>query len=170
MTGTPDILTTFALNCFNATTHLLLTTANPCATKSAGGNVAAVALPFLQFFHYPNLAPAAGSTTPRYGTVFNSPFNENFGEIRIDNNISATDSIFGRYTIDDSAIATASDPPAETLGYAKAQFVTFAETHIISPTLLNTVRYSVSSFPNHQPAEVAGYPFCAIIQWPLHQQ
>ena len=71
---------------------------------------------------------------------------ENYGQMRFDQTISDKDSFFARYTID-NAIQN------ETVGdysyfreapTARNQWITLAENHIFSPTVLNTVRFSFS--------------------------
>jgi len=71
---------------------------------------------------------------------------ENYGQMRFDQNFSDKDSFFARYTID-NAIQN------ETVGdfsyfreapIARNQWITLAENHIFSPTVLNAVRFSFS--------------------------
>ncbi len=71
---------------------------------------------------------------------------ENYGQMRFDQTISDKDSFFARYTID-NAIQN------ETVGdfsyfreapTARNQWITLAENHIFSPTVLNAVRFSFS--------------------------
>jgi hypothetical protein len=91
---------------------------------------------------------------PQSGTQFNytfvSPESVNFGQIRVDQNISASDSFFGRYTIDNSYEVVAGQQPAfagpeiSETSTSRDQYLTLAETHIFSPALLNTARISYS--------------------------
>ena len=71
---------------------------------------------------------------------------ENYGQMRFDQTISDKDSFFARYTVD-NAIQN------ETVGdfsyfreapTARNQWITLAENHILSPTVLNAVRFSFS--------------------------
>ena len=71
---------------------------------------------------------------------------ENYGQMRFDQTISDKDTFFGRYTID-NAIQN------ETVGdysyfreapTARNQWITLAENHVFSPTVLNAVRFSFS--------------------------
>ena len=81
---------------------------------------------------------------------------ENYGQIRIDQNISANDSLFGRYTMDDAFLdngsgAISNSNTGTVLPYsfgcnrpAATKFFTLAENHVFSATLLNTARLSFS--------------------------
>jgi hypothetical protein len=93
---------------------------------------------------------------PQSGTNFNytfvSPESVNYGQIRFDQNISAKDSFFARYTIDNSFQTSAGVPATSNFGgpeisetsTSRAQYLTLAENHIFSPALLNTTRLSYS--------------------------
>jgi len=71
---------------------------------------------------------------------------ENYGQMRFDQTISDKDSFFARYTVDNAL-------QNETVGDfsyfrdapgARNQWITLAENHIFSPTVLNAVRFSFS--------------------------
>jgi hypothetical protein len=98
---------------------------------------------------------------------------ENYGQMRIDQNFSASDMLFGRYTIDNAI----QDQSVGDYSYfrqlptARNQWITLAENHIFSPSLLNTARFSFSrtrdtvatnnvGLPNNGlgPAIVTGFP------------
>jgi len=91
---------------------------------------------------------------PQSGNIFNytfvSPESVNFGQIRVDQTISASDSFFGRYTIDNSYEVVAGQQPAfagpeiSETSTSRDQYVTLAETHVFTPALLNTARISYS--------------------------
>jgi hypothetical protein len=63
---------------------------------------------------------------------------------KVDENISDKDSLFGRYTIDNSKQTNATGIFPAFLTYLSSRFVTIAENHIYSPVLLNTFRVSFS--------------------------
>ena len=79
-----------------------------------------------------------------------------WGQIRVDQNISASDTLFGRYTTDKSYLVSASigaplvlllasDSRNLRVHYASYdQFATISENHIFSPTVLNQFRFSYS--------------------------
>jgi len=111
--------------------------------------------PFVALYPMPNL-PAPGvcaSVTdlpcqpPQYGYASTSTAHESFGQIRLDHNFSNSDSFFTRFTIDDDALNNA---PSQNAPYFRSgtnqrnQYVTLSETHIFSPQLLNTARFSFS--------------------------
>ena len=66
--------------------------------------------------------------------------------MRVDQNFSASDTFFARYTIDNAATdQTQGDYTYfRDLAPARNQWITLAENHIFSPTVLNTVRFSFS--------------------------
>ncbi|HEV2201659.1 MAG TPA: TonB-dependent receptor [Bryobacteraceae bacterium] len=77
----------------------------------------------------------------------------NYGQMRVDQNFSDKDSLFGRYTIED-ALDNVPGPGfgASVYGFkefqnyepSRSQFITLSESHIFSPALLNTARVSFS--------------------------
>jgi len=90
--------------------------------------------------------PSNGGTPPSQTFNDHNSLGENYGQIRFDQTISDKDSFFARYTID-NAIQN------ETVGdfsyfreapVARNQWITLAENHILSPTILNGVRFSFS--------------------------
>jgi hypothetical protein len=89
--------------------------------------------------------------------------NENYVMGRVDYNYSSKDSIFGRYTFDNAHVNDIRDPmgifPEDD--YSRNQFVTITERHIVSPTMLNSLRFSYTrvkeasfSQPHLTPAEL----------------
>ncbi|HEV2416357.1 MAG TPA: carboxypeptidase-like regulatory domain-containing protein [Terriglobia bacterium] len=97
---------------------------------------------------------------------------EDFGTTRLDRIISARDSLSGVYTIDDSADVTPTANPLSTdLESLREQVASLEETHVFSPTLVNTARvgfsragYDYTGEPGvNAPAFVAGHPVGAIV-------
>src|SRR6202022_833437 len=71
---------------------------------------------------------------------------ENYGQMRVDHNFSAADSFFARYTID-NAVQNQSQVDYTYFRNsrpARNQWITLAENHIFSPTVINTARFSFS--------------------------
>jgi len=77
----------------------------------------------------------------------------NFGQMRVDHNFGKGDSLFARYTIEDSdQLVPGPGFGASVYGFkefqnaatSRSQFITLSENHIFSPTLLNTARISFS--------------------------
>ena len=95
--------------------------------------------PLLVLFPDPNL-PGNKYTFP-----FTQPTRDDYGQMRVDRTFSSNDNAFVRYTIDDAAVTTATAFPNFTDGAnSRNQFTTLSESHVFSPTLLNTARLSYS--------------------------
>src|SRR5437667_82074 len=128
------------------------TLANPagCAPALTSSTVVPqVIQPFLDLYPVPNL-PGNQFTFPS-----SSRQREDYGQIRVDQNFSAADTLFGRYTIDDDELNNATNniralasgaafPGIRTLGSSRGQSATLSEGHVFSPALLNTARLSFS--------------------------
>jgi len=126
------------------------TLANPAAcapTLSSSSVVPQVIQPFLDFYPLPNL-PGNQFTFPSSSTQ-----REDYGQIRVDQNFSAADTFFGRYTVDDGELNNATNniralasgaafPGIRTLGASRNQSGTLSEGHVFSTALLNTARLS----------------------------
>lgn len=71
---------------------------------------------------------------------------DTFGTARVDHIISSRDSLAGVYTVDDSAdvTPTTADPFSTDIESLREQVVSVEETHVFSPTLLNTARFGYS--------------------------
>jgi hypothetical protein len=135
--------------CFDPTTHLPLTMI-PSAACALGAPTSTVypfaedpvVAPLQAVFPYPNVA---GQATFNYSFPFIQPATEEYGQIRLDQTFSAKDSFYGRYTQDNSDETQNNPyPQAQQLLHGAAQFATLSEDHILSPTLLNTLRFSFS--------------------------
>lgn len=105
-----------------------------------------------------NLWPTPPAGTPElnipgqtYGIseVFSSPpqtIREDFGTTRLDHIFSERDSLAAICTMDDGHDVTATplDPFSSDIMTLRAQVLSLEETHIISPSLLNTARFGFS--------------------------
>jgi hypothetical protein len=82
------------------------------------------------------------------GEAFSHPLQtirEDFGTARIDHTFSANDTLFGVYTIDDSFDHTpTANPLSLDIESLREQVASVEETHVFSPTLLNTARLGFS--------------------------
>jgi hypothetical protein len=121
-----------------------------------GLDARAAAAPSVQPFL--NLWPTPASGTPeldvpgeKFGIsrYFSSPLQtirEDFGTLRADQVFSPADSLSGVYTIDDGGdvTATPANPYSTDILNLREQVVSVDETHIFSPTLLNTARFGFS--------------------------
>jgi hypothetical protein len=129
----------------------------PCALITPKPAVCpASGLVFVKVSPLINAWPAPSPGAPDFGGIseaFNNPLQtirDNFGTARIDHIFSEKDTLSGVYTIDDSNDFTplsnnAYSTDAESL---REQVASIEETHIFSPTLLNTARvgYSRASY------------------------
>jgi len=107
--------------------------------------------------------------------AFNHPLQrirEDFGTTRLDDNISAKDSAFAVYTIDDSEANTPTINPLSTVDTSlREQVLSAQEQHIFSPRVLNTFRFGYSrggyfftgETPVDLPGWVEGKPISAIV-------
>ena len=82
-------------------------------------------------------------------TAFSSPLQtirEDFGTLRLDHIFSAKDSLAGIYTVDDGGDVTATpvNPFGSDILNLREQVLSLDETHIFSPSLLNTARFGFS--------------------------
>jgi hypothetical protein len=82
-------------------------------------------------------------------TVFSSPLQtirEDFGTVRVDHIFSGKDSLAGIYTVDDGGDVTATpvNPFGSDILNLREQVLSLEETHIFSPSLLNTARFGYS--------------------------
>jgi hypothetical protein len=96
--------------------------------------------------------PVPTPGAPDFGGIaeaLNSPLQtigDDFGTIRLDHNSSRNDFLSGVYTIDDSAdfTPTSTNLYAADVATLREQVVSLQETHIFSPTVLNTARVGFS--------------------------
>jgi hypothetical protein len=97
---------------------------------------------------------------------------EDFGTARIDGNLSAKDTLFGVYTVDDSGDNTPSaNPLSSVVEYLREQVVSLQEQRVITSALLNTARvgfsrasyYFTGETPVNLPGWVEGDPIGAVV-------
>ena len=105
-------------------------------------------VPFLNLLVLPNLPTAVGGGLGEFRGSLNQSGGEDYGVVRIDHQLRSNDSLFGRLTIDNSTLTTPfslnlsrESATADEGGY---RFATLSETHIFSPTLLNTLSFGFS--------------------------
>ncbi len=99
------------------------------------------------------------------GLAYSNPLQkirEDFGTTRADYNISDRDTLFGVYTIDDSADNTPSaNPLSGVIETLREQVASVQEQHVFSPTILNTARFGFSRagyfFTGTTPVDVPGW-------------
>ncbi|HYW67770.1 MAG TPA: carboxypeptidase-like regulatory domain-containing protein [Candidatus Dormibacteraeota bacterium] len=99
-----------------------------------------------------NLWPTAPAGAPDFNgiaEVFSSPLQtirEDFGTLRVDHVFSEKDSLAGIYTVDDGGDVTATpvNPYSTDILNLREQVLSLEETHVFSPSFLNTVRFGFS--------------------------
>jgi hypothetical protein len=127
-----------------------------CITDSSGNQIQSVTLsqytaPFLALAPLPqtpltldqNGCPKNLATT-EFGD--HNRTGENYGQMRVDENFSTADTLFGRYTIDNAILDRSLGDYSyfRELGSPRNQWITVAENHIFSPSMLNTAQFSFS--------------------------
>ena len=125
---------------------ITLTTTVPTAAVRAG-NVSPSVKPYLDLYPMPN-GPDLGGGVAQYLYVFNRPTRENYGQARVDVQISDRHSFFVRETVDKAhqllPAGTVSLPQFQTDSTSNNQFLTVEEKWVATPALLNTARFSNS--------------------------
>ena len=112
-----------------------------CLGSSTPGTttVAPVVRPLLDLYPIPNLP------NNQYTFPFNQPTRDDFFQIRGDQNFSNNDTLFARYTIQNTRRSvTQAYPTSGTHDHSRNQFATVSESHVFSPKFLNTFRASYS--------------------------
>ena len=118
--------------------------------------------------------PAPNLPNNQFAWLSNESTQDDYGQIRIDHILSAADTLFGRYTVDDAT----QNRPIQFPGFSNLwlelqQYVTLSESHVFSPQLVNSGHFSFSranlSQASTAPAYtapgfscVAGQPICNI--------
>ena len=97
--------------------------------------------PYLDLMHLPNSSRVGGGFAQDSSPQF-LPTDENFFTVRLDHQLSSRDSLFARYTFDDST----SDSPGDTFAFAihtksRRHFLTLVESHVFNPRLLSSMRF-----------------------------
>jgi len=136
----------------NARNGLIPLSASACASSGGqaaeGGlcqlTVSPKILPFMNLM----LLPSPGGINHGNGSaqaffVAKVPTDENFGQGRIDHQLSDNDSLFGRFTALNAGKSLFREYPDRfEVGALQTRLLTVSETHIFSPTLLSTFRFS----------------------------
>jgi hypothetical protein len=123
----------------------LITTVPTLAVRS--GTVNSTIRPYLDLYPAPN-GPDLGGGIAQYSYAFNRPTRENFGQGRVDVQLSNSHALFVRHTIDKAhqllPAGTVSLPQFQTDSTSNNQFFTVEEKWVASQALLNTARFSNS--------------------------
>ena len=139
---------TLAGTIYNATTPLNPTT--PCSQIPLSNvGVSSAVVPYLKLFPAPNNViasdPCGALGAALFAYAYSQPTDEDYGQARWDHTISDKDQLFGRYTVDDTRLTQDNGAPGFTqTRNTRGQYITLAENHIFSPTVLNSLRLSYS--------------------------
>ncbi len=118
-------------------------------STAAATTLSPIAAPWMALYPHPNIGNPLTSTL--YGYTYPQPTAENYGQMRVDHTFNEKDSLFVRYTIDDSSqvspynfyVPNNINQVLQTVG-SRDQFLTLGESHVFSSVLLNTARFSFS--------------------------
>jgi hypothetical protein len=100
--------------------------------------------PYFALWPLPNGPDLGGGVAIAYSNPLQS-IREDFGNIRLDHNISSSDRLSGIYTVDDGRNLTpGANPLTQTLSILRAHVASLEETHIFSPAVLNIARFGFS--------------------------
>jgi len=139
----------------------------PSAAARSGSlfPIAAAMTPYLNLFPQPNAADASAAQGIGVFTFErNQPTRENFYQGRVDFTAGDKDSLFARYTYDGAdQNLTAGFPDYATDSVSRNQFLTAEYKRIVSPALLNTMRFSHSRLRFEQLPAFPSVPDLAFI-------
>ncbi|HWP43974.1 MAG TPA: TonB-dependent receptor, partial [Blastocatellia bacterium] len=96
--------------------------------------------PYVDLYPLPN-AEDLGNGTAFYIRSDSDKTRDDFFTGRIDHQISSKDTLFGRYTFDDSNVKQATQVIQDTVTEGRNQYFTLNEDHIFSARVLNTFRF-----------------------------
>ncbi|MBI4465573.1 MAG: TonB-dependent receptor [Acidobacteria bacterium] len=98
----------------------------------------------LNLYPLPNTGTDFKDGTGEFRGTETRPTDEDFFSIRVDHVLSEKDTLFGRYTFRDGIVddpfGATPVPGFSAIGDNRTQFVSAEETHVFSPTVLNTFR------------------------------
>jgi hypothetical protein len=100
--------------------------------------------PYFALWPLPNGPELGGGAAYSYSNPLQT-VREDFGNLRVDHNFSARDTLSGVYTVDDGISQTpGANPLQQTLSVLRSQVASVQETHLFSPSALNTIRIGFS--------------------------
>lgn len=136
--GTTNRENVLAAGCHGAAGAVITPTACPQVGASSV-TIATQMAPLVALYPLPNIG------TTQFGFGFTQPTSEHYGQMRVDETISSSDSFFSRYTVDQAAQTSPYNFPQSTVTIeGRNQFFSLSENHIFSPSVLNTARFSFS--------------------------
>ncbi|HEV8345025.1 MAG TPA: TonB-dependent receptor [Vicinamibacterales bacterium] len=154
--------------------HLGLTLVEPVPSLAArrgaflpaGASVNPAVVPYLELVPLPTIDNAAGEKAVWQGS-FNQQSRLDTYNVRADVNLSQKDSLFARYTQNDSDlrfINAETFPNFPNTGRNNQKFLTVSPSHIFSNNVVNNLRFAFNrTTPVEQPAPINGYEHLAFI-------
>jgi hypothetical protein len=126
----------------NARRGILPNPANPSQPITV--NINSAVLPYLNEIPRANGANLGGGLA-NFTFGFSQQIDEHFLQGRIDHKINDNSSLFGRYTFDDADQQLPTDFPQFPRSFiSRNQFFTLEHTQVISPTVINVLRFGFS--------------------------
>ena len=95
--------------------------------------------PYLDLYPLPN-GRDNGDGSGEFIIANPRPLGEDYFVVRIDHHISDADSVFARFTFDDSNLSTDAQYIYDTISTTRNQYLTLEHKHVFSPNVLNEAR------------------------------
>jgi len=96
---------------------------------------------YLNAYPIPN-GPVATPGTADNISELSQPLHENYGIVRVDHNLSTSNSLFGSYEIDAAKLTALPNPVITDDDTQRNQYLTVEERKVISPTVLNVAHFA----------------------------
>jgi Carboxypeptidase regulatory-like domain/TonB dependent receptor len=125
--------------------------------------IAPAVLPYLALYPVPNSAISGDTGIFRRDRTATT--REDFATLRMDHKLTSNNSVFGRYTIDDSNLQDTAGVIADRLLTNRNQYVTLEGQSLLSPSSINTIRasYNRSNFITNFPSSVPVDPSLSFV-------
>lgn len=108
--------------------------------QSARARAVPAMVPYVSLYPLPN-GEDLGPDTANYIRSASDKTDGNSFTLRLDHQLGDNDSLFGRYTFDNSNVNVADGVIQNTVTHGRNQYLTLGEDHIFSPALLNSFRF-----------------------------
>jgi outer membrane receptor protein involved in Fe transport len=133
----------------------------------AGATINPAVVPYLALIPLPTIDPGPTGQTGTFAGQFKQPANLNTYNIRGDYSLSKRDTLFARYTQNDSTTTffnVETFPTFPNLGTNFQKFFTVSETRVFSRDMVNSFRYAFNrTTPSESPAPVDSFTNLAFI-------
>ncbi len=126
-------------------------------------SIATGVLPYLALYPMPN--GAISGDTGIFRRDRTAATREDFGALRMDHKLTTNNSLFGRYTIDDSDLLDSAGVIADRALTNRNQYFTVEEQSLLSPSSINTFRvgFNRSNFMTNFPSSVPVDPSLSFV-------